>query len=88
MIRKVPFLKGAFTPLVVPFKSGAVDYDQYVELIEWQIAEGTHGLLVNATSGVADYAHTGRESATDRGCCQNIGGPRPGGRWYSRGIAF
>jgi 4-hydroxy-tetrahydrodipicolinate synthase len=51
MIRKVPFLEGAFTPLVVPFRSGAVDYDQYVELIEWQIEEGTHGLLVNATSG-------------------------------------
>jgi len=51
MIRKVPFLKGAFTPLVVPFKTGAVDYDRYAALIEWQIGEGTHGLLVNATSG-------------------------------------
>src|SRR5271166_6383139 len=51
MIGKVPFLKGAFTPLVVPFKSGAVDYDRYAELIEWQIEQGAHGLLVNATSG-------------------------------------
>jgi 4-hydroxy-tetrahydrodipicolinate synthase len=51
MIRKVPFLKGAFTPLVVPFRSGEVDYDRYAKLIEWQIEQGTHGLLVNATSG-------------------------------------
>lgn len=51
MMRKVPFLKGAFTPLVVPFKSGAVDYDRYAELIQWQIEQGAHGLLVNATSG-------------------------------------
>ena len=51
MIRKIPFLKGAFTPLVVPFKNGAVDYDRYAELIEWQIERGTHGVLVNATSG-------------------------------------
>ena len=51
MIRKVPFLTGAFTPLVTPFKSGAVDYDRYAQLIEWQIEQGTHGLLVNATSG-------------------------------------
>ena len=51
MIRTVPFLKGAFTPLVVPFKSGEVDYDRYAKLIEWQIEQGTHGLLVNATSG-------------------------------------
>jgi 4-hydroxy-tetrahydrodipicolinate synthase len=51
MIRKVPFLKGAFTPLVVPFSSGEVDFDRYAKLIEWQIEQGTHGLLVNATSG-------------------------------------
>jgi 4-hydroxy-tetrahydrodipicolinate synthase len=51
MIRKVSFLKGAFTPLVVPFRNGDVDYDRYAKLIEWQIGQGTHGLLVNATSG-------------------------------------
>ncbi len=50
-MRKVAFLKGAFTPLVVPFKGGEVDYDSYASLIEWQIEQGTHGLLVNATSG-------------------------------------
>jgi 4-hydroxy-tetrahydrodipicolinate synthase len=51
MIRRVSFLKGAFTPLVVPFKNGEVDYDRYARLIGWQIEQGTHGLLVNATSG-------------------------------------
>lgn len=51
MLRRVPFLKGAYTPLVVPFKDGAVDYDRYAALIEWQIERGAHGLLVNATSG-------------------------------------
>jgi 4-hydroxy-tetrahydrodipicolinate synthase len=51
MIRKISFLKGAFTPLVVPFKNSAVDYDRYAELIEWQVEQGTHGMLVNATSG-------------------------------------
>jgi 4-hydroxy-tetrahydrodipicolinate synthase len=50
-MRKVSFLKGAFTPLVVPFKGDEVDYDGYARLIEWQIGQGTHGLLVNATSG-------------------------------------
>jgi 4-hydroxy-tetrahydrodipicolinate synthase len=51
MMRKISFLKGAFTPLVVPFQGGAVDYDRYAALIEWQIGQGAHGLLVNATSG-------------------------------------
>jgi 4-hydroxy-tetrahydrodipicolinate synthase len=49
-MHKVAFLKGAFTPLVVPFRDGEVDYDRYARLIEWQIEQGTHGLLVNATS--------------------------------------
>src|ERR1700736_669303 len=44
-------LRGAYCPLVVPFRDGKIDFDTYGELIERQIAEGTHGLLVNATSG-------------------------------------
>ena len=44
-------LRGAYCPLIVPFRDGKIDYDTYGKLIERQIAEGTHGLLVNATSG-------------------------------------
>jgi 4-hydroxy-tetrahydrodipicolinate synthase len=44
-------LRGAYCPLVVPFRAGKIDYDAYAALIERQIAEGSHGLLVNATSG-------------------------------------
>jgi 4-hydroxy-tetrahydrodipicolinate synthase len=44
-------LRGAYCPLIVPFREGKIDYDTYGHLIERQIAEGTHGLLVNATSG-------------------------------------
>lgn len=40
-MRKVSFLKGAFTPLVVPFKGDEIDYDGYARLIEWQIGQGT-----------------------------------------------
>ena len=51
MTREVPALKGAFTPLVTPFRSGVVDYDLYATIIDWQIEQGAQGLLVNATSG-------------------------------------
>ena len=44
-------LRGSYCPLVVPFCDGKIDYDTYGKLIERQIVEGTHGLLVNATSG-------------------------------------
>jgi 4-hydroxy-tetrahydrodipicolinate synthase len=45
------FLKGSYPPLVTPFRDGAVDYDTYVRLIERQIAEGSHGIVVNGTTG-------------------------------------
>jgi 4-hydroxy-tetrahydrodipicolinate synthase len=48
---KTAALRGAYCPLIVPFRDEKIDYDTYGELIERQIAEGTHGLLVNATSG-------------------------------------
>ena len=44
-------LRGAYCPLIVPFSAGKIDFDSYGELIERQIVQGTHGLLVNATSG-------------------------------------
>lgn len=44
-------LKGAYCPLIVPFANGKIDFDTYEKLIERQIKEGSHGLLVNATSG-------------------------------------
>ena len=48
---KIDALRGAYCPLIVPFRNQKIDYDTYGKLIERQIAEGTHGLLVNATSG-------------------------------------
>ena len=79
MIRKVPFLTGAFTPLVTPFKSGAVDYDRYAQLIEWQIEQGTHGLLVNATSGEPTTLTVDEKSAADRRLRSKH--RRPASRW-------
>lgn len=43
--------KGSYTALVTPFRDGAVDEDALVRLIEWQISEGTHGLVPVGTTG-------------------------------------
>jgi 4-hydroxy-tetrahydrodipicolinate synthase len=48
---KPDFLLGAYCPLIVPFRDDKIDFDAYGKLIERQIVEGSHGLLVNATSG-------------------------------------
>lgn len=45
------FLRGSYTPLVVPFRDGEVDFEDYARLCEWQIENGANGLLTNATSG-------------------------------------
>jgi 4-hydroxy-tetrahydrodipicolinate synthase len=43
-------IKGSIPPLFTPFKNGAVDYDTYARMIEFQIKEGSHGILVNGTT--------------------------------------
>ncbi len=43
-------LKGSIPPLLTPFKNGEVDYDTYARLVEMQIAQGSHGILVNGTT--------------------------------------
>lgn len=51
MIRlKDGFLTGSYPPLVTPFKNGAVDYETYARLVERQVAEGSHGIVVNGTT--------------------------------------
>ena len=43
--------KGSFVALITPFRDGKVDEDAFAKLVEWQIAEGTHGLVPCGTTG-------------------------------------
>ena len=43
-------LKGSIPPIVTPIKGGSVDYDAYSRLVEFQVNEGSHGILVNGTT--------------------------------------
>lgn len=43
--------RGSFTALITPFKGGGVDAEAFRRLVEWQIAEGTHGLVPVGTTG-------------------------------------
>ncbi len=44
-------IRGSLPALVTPFKNGAVDYQALEALVEWQIAEGSHGLVPVGTTG-------------------------------------
>src|SRR5271156_4003173 len=43
--------RGSFTALVTPFKNGSVDENAFRGLVDWQIAEGTKGLVPVGTTG-------------------------------------
>ncbi|MFV0245489.1 MAG: 4-hydroxy-tetrahydrodipicolinate synthase [Qingshengfaniella sp.] len=44
-------IKGSMPALVTPFKDGAVDVKTLHALVEWQISEGSHGLVPVGTTG-------------------------------------
>lgn len=44
-------LRGSNTALITPFRDGTVDEKAFSDFVEWQIAEGTHGLVPVGTTG-------------------------------------
>jgi 4-hydroxy-tetrahydrodipicolinate synthase len=50
MTAKTSF-RGSFTALVTPFNNGALDEKAFRNLVDWQIAEGTNGLVPVGTTG-------------------------------------
>jgi 4-hydroxy-tetrahydrodipicolinate synthase len=46
-----PRFRGSIPALVTPMRNGAVDHDAYTALIEWQLSEGSGGLVPVGTTG-------------------------------------
>ncbi len=44
-------IKGSLPALVTPFKDGAVDFDTLKKLVDWHVAEGSHGIVPVGTTG-------------------------------------
>ena len=44
-------IKGSITALITPFKDGKVDEAAFRKLVNWQIEQGTHGLVPCGTTG-------------------------------------
>ena len=47
----MPPFKGSITALITPFKDGKVDERAFQRAVEWQIDQGTHGLVPCGTTG-------------------------------------
>ncbi len=57
---------GSYVALITPFQNGAVDEKAFASLVEWQIAEGTHGLVPCGTTGESPtLSHTEHERVVD-----------------------
>ena len=44
-------LRGSITALVTPMRNGALDEEAFRAFVDWQINEGTHGLVPVGTTG-------------------------------------
>ena len=59
--------KGSICALITPFKGGEVDYAALERLVEWHIAEGTHGLVPCGTTGESPtLSHIEHEQVVER----------------------
>jgi 4-hydroxy-tetrahydrodipicolinate synthase len=48
---KSAIFHGSITAMVTPFSTGVVDFDRLRALVDWQIENGTHGLVPVGTTG-------------------------------------
>ena len=73
---KVMF-KGSIPALITPFKDGAVDETAFQALVEWQIGEGSHGLVPTGTTGESPTLSHDEHKRVVELCLEASGGRVP-----------
>ena len=69
--------KGSITALITPLKNGKVDEKAFQDFVEWQIKEGSHGLVPCGTTGESPtLTHEEHERVIDL-CIENADGKVP-----------
>jgi len=76
MTAKTSF-RGSFTALVTPFKNGALDEKAFRDLVEWQIAEGTNGLVPVGTTGESPTLSHDEHKQVVEWCVDQVDGRVP-----------
>ena len=69
--------KGSFPALITPFKDGAVDEKAFQAFVEWQIAEGTNGLVPCGTTGETPTLSHDEHMRVTELCIETVGGRVP-----------
>jgi 4-hydroxy-tetrahydrodipicolinate synthase len=76
MTAKTSF-RGSFTALVTPFKNGSVDEQAFRGLVEWQIEEGTNGLVPVGTTGESPTLSHDEHKQVIEWCIDQVNGRVP-----------
>src|ERR1700728_1722192 len=76
MTAKTSF-RGSFTALVTPFKNGSLDEKAFRGLVDWQIAEGTNGLVPVGTTGESPTLSHEEHDAVVEWCIDQAAGRVP-----------
>ncbi len=69
--------KGSMVALITPFDNGAVDEDSFSRLVDWQIDEGTEGLIPVGTTGESPTLSHGEHMRVVELCVKRASGRVP-----------
>jgi len=70
-------ISGSLTALVTPFTPGGVDYDAFERFVDWQIAQGTNGLVPCGTTGETSTLGTSEHIEVMKRCADVADGRVP-----------
>src|SRR6202162_3195298 len=76
MTAKTSF-RGSFTALVTPFTNGSLDEKAFRDLVEWQIAEGSNGLVPVGTTGESPTLSHDEHKQVVEWCVEVVNGRVP-----------
>jgi 4-hydroxy-tetrahydrodipicolinate synthase len=78
MMRLKPqFLRGSYPPVVTPFRSGKVDLNQFTALLERQVVEGSHGIVISGTTGEPSSLSVDERTALFKAAVETVAGRIP-----------
>ncbi len=73
----MPPFQGSITALITPFKNGKIDEKAFQRLVEWQIDQGTHGLVPVGTTGESPTLTHDEHKRVIELCIEAAGGRVP-----------
>ena len=73
----MPPFQGSITALITPFKDGSLDEAAFRKLVDWQIDQGTHGLVPCGTTGESPTLDHDEHRRVIELCIEAAGGRVP-----------